>query len=379
VDRPAVLKYFREFMFSVEPLYDKGAGRFARFRSVVDGRVAYDSGGFAFLLGKIKSPPDPKRTAQIYRILGYTEKDILIQLDLPPQYYMSREERLKLIEKSAEYYWVMRSELGENLLGVVHGWTLEELKYSLSLLEDPDRVAHGCNFTTMKVYVHDYIQKKRVALGSYNVKSVLAERVATPSCTAEMVVCRKRVPRRVVFERLVLSMNLLREKEVFVLGGSGPNSAHLLFFLGGKYIDGASWRLAAKLWRIYVPHLGEFSVGRKKIAKRLDGTAVATMKEYYRDFPCSLSFDEFIKEISRSSGGFELRALWNAFVLKIEEKIANEYSADPDRYYVYLRKRWDKSPYWKKILDFCYRRIVRPYIHYDLTIFFKENMKSEVR
>jgi len=409
LDRPALHKLFSDLMFSVEPCYNR-CSKYVNFRRQINiNRIAYDSGGFAFLLGKIREPPNPKRTCQIYRLLGYTEWDFLVQLDLPPQYYMPREERIQLIKKSAEYYWMMHGELNtDRLLGVVHGWTEDELHLSLKLLEDPDELAVGCNFSTMKPYAHDYIQK-RIALGSYNVKTVLAEKiVATPSCLSEMKgLCPagapsisktialgsyagtknsiawskkksnkvlQRVPKNVVFERLCVAMNMLRNREVFVLGGSGPNTAHLLFLLGGMYVDGASWRLAAKLWRIYVPGLGEFSVGRKKIAKRLNDEAIEVMKEHFNSSPLNtITFQEFLKKITSETKNFEWRALWNAYVLKIEEQIANQYANDPESYYKYLKKRWSNSPYWRKILEYCWRRTIKPYVQTKLTVFIKSS------
>ncbi len=376
---------FDDLMFSVEVCYSS-ARRFVNFRKSLNvSRLAYDSGGFAFLLGKIKQPPNPLRTCQIYRLLGYCDNDFLIQLDLPPQYYMSKRDRLQLIRKSAEFYWIMINELKtNNLLGVVHGWTEDELELSLELLNDPDRLCLGGNLSTMKVYAHDYIQKS-IALGSYNVKAVLPEKpiaLGSYANTKNSIAWSKRkshvfkrVPRDVVYDRLATAMNMLRDDhEVFVLGGSGPNTVHLLFFLGARYVDGASWRLAAKLWRIYIPHLGEFSVGKKRIAKRLNDRAVSVMKDYFNSSPLnSMSFSEFLKKISSESGGFELRALWNAYALKIEEQIANEYANDPDRYFTYLRKRWSNSPYWRKILDFTWKRIKHPYVQSKLDIFLKVN------
>ena len=377
LDKPAVFKIFNRLMFSIEKLYTRNHLKLKGFRERINSvkQVAYDSGGFSFLLGKIKQPPDPKVTVAIYKALGFREKDFLVQLDLPPQYYMSKNERLRLIYESAKNYHIMVSELGSNVLGVVHGWDVEELKLSLELLRDPDKVALGTYFPVTKVYAHKYI-----GLGSFAVKTVLPEKsvelgprktVATPSANAEKVL--QRVPKKVVYERLVTAFNLLRDYHVFCLGGSGPNTAHLIFFLGAKYIDGSSWRLAAKLWRIYVPHLGEFSVGVKRIAKRLNDKAIEVMKEYYYDSPLKdIPFHVFLGKIRQNgSEAFILRALWNAYVMKVEEQIANQYSNDPDRYYKYLCRRWENSP-WKRNLEFVVKRIKQPYVQTKLTVFIKK-------
>jgi len=367
LDKPLVHKLFDKLMFSIEPLYERSLRRYVGFRRKFSNHtIAYDSGGFAFLIGKIRQPPDPSKTIRIYKSLGFNKNDFLIQLDLPPQYFMRKEERIALIAKSAQYYHYMRSKINGNIIGVVHGWDHEELKLSLELLLNPDKIALGTYMPVTKPYA-----MKTIGLGSFAVKAVLPEKtIATPSGNAEKVLLR--VPRKVVYERLTLAFNILREYEVFCLGGSGPNSAHLIFYLGAKYVDGSSWRLAALLWRIYVPELGEFSVGRKKIAKKLNDKAIAKIKEHYHDSPLrDIPFHYFIAKI-RENGteAFILRALWNAFVVKVEEQIANEFSGDPDRYYKYLLRRWANSP-WRHVLDFVTRRLKQHNIQYKLTLFLK--------
>ncbi len=68
--------------------------------------------------------------------------------------------------------------------------------------------------------------------------------------------------------------------------------------------------------------------------------------------------------------GFYYRALWNAFVTKVEEEIANEYANDPDRYYEYLLKRWSSNSFWRNVL-----KIVRSsYVQSRLTVYLKNAM-----
>lgn len=358
-ERPAVHEYFDDLMFSVEPVFGR-LGAFSGFRRFLKcRRICYDSGGFKFLIKGVLDV-DPREVALYYKALGFNDCDFLIQLDLPPSYYMSKSERLRLIEKSAAYYHVMADVLkSSNLLGVVHGWAEDELLYSLSLLEDPGVVAAG-SFVSPPVYAHDYIQKSRIALGSYIAKSVLKEKI-------------KSVPRRAVFERLVVAMNLLRDREVFMLGGSNANTLHIMFLLGARYSDGAAWRLATKLYCIMIPELGRFSIGVKAISKRLNDQALKTLKEYHSESPFSfLSFNDFIVQLRND---FITRALWNAWVLKVEEQIANEYACDPDRYYEYLRERWANNSYWRTILNFVWKRMKHPYIQPKLDIFLKTHLK----
>ena len=339
-------------MFSVEPVYNDPF-RFRGFRRLLGGNViTYDSGGFAFLTGKLKKLPNPKLTIYVYRKLGFMEHDFLIQLDLPPLPQFPKEKRIELIKRSAEYYHVMRTELS-NVLGVVHGWNRDEIELSFNLISDPDKVGLG-SFTTLT----GVVWPSRIALGSYVVKSVLNN---------------GRVPRRVVFERLNLAFKILRPRvnEIFMLGGSNVNTMHLGFYLGSKYCDGNAWRIASMLSTIFIPELGRRSIGRKEVSKRLTSEDVEVMRKWWKHYlnPFKdMMIDVFLnlaKQPNRE--GFYYRALWNAFVTKVEEEIANEYANDPDRYYRYLSKRWESNSFWKNVL-----KLVRSnYVQTKLTIYLR--------
>ncbi|RLI73696.1 hypothetical protein DRP04_15475, partial [Archaeoglobales archaeon] len=122
--RPYIEDYFNELLFSVVPFYRYTNGEGFRNKFGSNHRLVYDSGGFQFLVGKLKNP-DPLKTVAIYKKMGYTDKDILIQLDLPPVYHQSHEERCRLIRKSAKFYHIMSKHVP--VIPVIHGWTLEEL------------------------------------------------------------------------------------------------------------------------------------------------------------------------------------------------------------------------------------------------------------
>jgi len=335
---------FDNLMFSVVPAYFS-MKRFINYRKRFNGRIAYDSGGYQFLLGKIKDPPDPNRTIYVYKMLGFTDRDFLIQLDLPPAYLMSKQERLDLIRRSAEFYHVMRREL--NVLGVVHGWTFDELQYSLQLLED-------CN--------------GKIAAGTYAATSVIASHAAQ----AEMVL--QRTPRRVIFERLVNVSWLLKDYEIFMLGCSNPNIIHIAFLLGSKYCDGGSWRIAAAHGVIFIPEHGRFSIGRKRVSKRL--TDYGLLKKYYEESPFEPSFKEFLSMLKND---FKTRALWNAWVLKYEEEIANLFTNNPEKYYKYLLRRFSRSKFWLNVLNFVWNRYKQKYVQTDLRIFLKTDFNTALR
>ncbi len=346
----------RELMFSVAPAYGK-LSKYSKFRELWNNcRIAYDSGGFSFITGKLKNP-SPEKTITVYKALGFKKGDILIQLDLPPKPSMCMKERLKLIEKSAQFYHVMKRELGDFVLPVVHGWSEEEIKHSLKLLENPDKLGLGSCFS--RTYAHAYLQK--VALGTYSVNSTLFK-----------------VPFTEILDRLVLAMNMLRDREVFMLGAGNPNSIHLCFYLGAEICDGATWRLAAKMHAIFLPHLGRFSLGYKNVNKPLKD--IKLLKMWWRESPFTdKPFKIFLLELKRSDrSGFIARALWNAWVLKVEETIANEYACNPEAYRKYLSKRWRNTPYWRKALQYVTKRTKREYVQEKLTVYLKQNIQSKV-
>ena len=119
--------------------------------------MGWDSGGFQFLMGKLKGVPmetlpcgievpiDASSTIDLYKRVGVVKRDLPIQLDLPPRWDLSPEMRDQLIRKSASYYWEMLEEI-PYVVPVIHGWTLEEIKLNLELVEDPDSMtAVGSN------------------------------------------------------------------------------------------------------------------------------------------------------------------------------------------------------------------------------------------
>ena len=337
-----VADVFDDLMFSVAPAY-RNIKRFINFRKSLNGRVAYDSGGYQFLIGRIKDPPDPLRTVDVYRKLGYRESDFLIQLDLPPAYFLPKDERLKLIRKSAEFFHVMKAEL-KNVLGVVHGWEQDELQLSLELLT-ADNI---------------------LSVGTYAATSIIASHAAQ----AEMVV--QRTPRKIIFQRLVDVSYLLRDYIVFMLGCSNPATIHIAFLLGSKYADGGAWRIAAAHHVIFIPEHGRYSIGKKRISKRL--TDLSLLKKYYYESPFEPSFNDFVQML-RSD--FKVRALWNAWVLKYEEKIANEFATDPDKYHKYLCKRFEKNKFWSHVLRFIWSKYKQKYVQTNLKIFLKQPVRRE--
>ena len=356
VEMSDVAKVSREIMVSVEPAY-VNLRRFINIRRKLGSVVCFDSGGFAFLSGKLKQLPNPLRTVHVYKALGYTSRDFLMQLDIPPYFFMDKERRLEMIRKNAEYYYIMKSRLRDaKLVPIIHGWTSDELKYSLSLVKDPDEVGLPSNIAVM-------------AFGSYLAKTALKE-VATPWNSYEMA---KSIPVKLILDRLVSAYNILREYSVFQLGGGQPNTVHIAFLLGAKYADGSGWRFHAARGVVYIPGYGLRQVTeRGHHAKRISAEEAALLKEAYYESPFrTMNFNKFYMQLKLKD---TFRRLWNAWALKYEEKIANEYVNDPDRYFNYLLRRFTKAhPVWAKRLQYMYKRIKQPYVQSKLTVFLKTN------
>jgi len=385
---PWVEDYFTELLFSAIPFYN-GNGKGFRFKFNGRHRLVYDSGGFQFLMGKLKNP-NPLKTVAVYRKMGYTDNDILIQLDLPPAYYQSPEERRHLIQKSAEFYHIMLDHLP--VIPVVHGWTYEELQQSFNLIEDPDRLAlgsfsGGCEYLTAKSYTP--WNKKTIGIGSYHattkddtnligIGAYAAETHPSPQVGNQHIPAsgsdnRNLTPVNVIFERLATALNMLRDREVFLLGAANINFMHIGFLGGARFSDGSSWRIAARFWTIYLPeHVGvPVGVKRNKFgSKELDLLReVHSNQDYiFHDIPLNTLLKAFK---AHKKDGFTVRALHNAWVVKKEEEIANEFCNDPDRYYSYLSKRWENSPYWRSRLNLFWKHVKQPWIQTNLEVFLK--------
>ena len=148
--RPNVRTMSREIMLAITSFYKKPPKADGyRDKTFTDWhRPAWDSGGFQYLMGKLPlSEADPMKTVEIYKRVGVKPKDLPIQLDLPPTYHMPKQDRLRLVHLSAEFYWRMVEHI-PYVIPVVHGWDYEELCASLELLEDPDKLATGSNLAT---------------------------------------------------------------------------------------------------------------------------------------------------------------------------------------------------------------------------------------
>lgn len=516
--RPDVTEVSHEIMRSIFDFYKKPqkARNYRQIHFRDYHRPAWDSGGFQFLMGKLSLEQcNPLRTVEIYKSIGIQKHDFPLQLDLPPKYGLEEEETLALLKQSAEFYHIMVAEIPE-VIGVVHGWTEEQLRQSLEWIEDPDKLAVATNIPTHartkgkmtrgagtnlsgsggSQYVLSHITSnktcvlgagsfqgttrekdwtmghlnphssvlERVGVGAYNqsgmfvcdfianTPSRMEKKVAAGTMADSPVVVdhvksrpiaaganqqsgmfvldyagnlkrkvvaapggdvstyvmghigkkspesqkprgipkKHRAPQKVVLERLATVLNMLRDRDLFILGGASPHFQHILFCAGAKYTDTSSWRLKAYMASIYLPEVGARSIGYKETDKRLREKEKRLLRECLRDpsHPFSgMSAHNFLMLGHMNVKGyydtvekkewpakpFDLRALHNAWVLKVrEERRANEFGNDPDRYYRYLKNRRFKGhPQLAKRLGVIWKRMTQPYVSDDVAVYLK--------
>jgi len=217
---------------------------------------------------------------------------------------------------------------------------------------------------------------------------------------------KKRVSYKVILDRIAMVTNRLREDyDIFMLGGASPHMQHQLFLSGANWTDTSAWRIKATLGEIYLPEHSSghnaWGIGYSQKARingklrgpeRMDQEGVTILKEcledprhpfsgmYWKDFMRlgHMLMPKFKRECLKRNypaTPFILRGMHNAFVLKLEEEIANEYVNDPDRYYKYLRKRLRPRKILYNRVRSLYDKLKRPYVQQDLRIYAKERAK----
>jgi len=150
---------------------------------------------------------------------------------------------------------------------------------------------------------------------------------------------------------------------------------HIPFYVyaGANAIDGVSWRNSALCKELVIPGMGVRTLGSSK-RRRLSSEDIDVLRQWWKE-PINpfkdMKIEEFLALASRNDTlGFRVRGLWNATALKLEERIANEYTNDPDRYYNYLMKRWRNNNFWRNIL-----KIIRSdYVQSKLTVYLRSSL-----
>lgn len=336
-------------LFAVTPYYEEGKGKKIPegFRiKYEDKLICYDSGGFSLLMqqlasGKKMKVPDPLKTVAIYKKMGYQNDDILIQLDLPPEYFQTHDDRMEQIKTNIKFFEVMRNEIN-TITPVVHGWLENEIDYTIDSVGPREQYCVGSNLALT-------VRKE------------------------------KRVTMETIMDRLVMVIKKLEDKKVMCLGAGNPNFALILFTLGFKATDGCSWRRDAGYGRIYIfentPTFFRDGKEYKRSPARLPTNADYAFLDYLLDehkyYPFSgYELDALKTLLTENSSA---RALHNAYVTKMEEWKANTFVNDPEGLYKYLKDRWTKvkSTYYLNILNYMWKKVQTKYVQDKLDIYLK--------
>ena len=357
--------------------------------------MCYDSGGFQILMKpELIHLACPLKTLEVYERLGYTDKDLLIQLDLPTDFHDTIEKREDWITKSALYYHQMR-EKNKQIIPVIHGWTYEELAKSLEMVFQPETIAFGSNSATetrgVKAAIGSYVATERpkprvgnqyVGIGSYTVKEVptVMKTASVSSGTAEER--RKFTPMKVIYPRFGLAVSLMKKlgiKHILALGGGGMNFMHLAFSSGCDMTDGSSWRIAARFFSFFVPETANRRLKEmeKPTCKKATTEDILKLRELHKEpeYPFSdISFEELLTGLAAEKKfGFVTRCIHNAYVLHWEiTNISQEYANDPDGYWNYLlNKRWANSNHWKPRAKLVRKALTEDYVQTSMRSYLK--------
>jgi len=370
--------------------------KFAKTNSQVN--MCYDSGGFQFLMKpELFDNIDPMKTLEVYERMGYHKDDMLIQLDLPTDYYDSPEKRDDWITKSAVFFHQMR-ERNKQVIPVVHGWTYEELSRSLEMVQNADTIAFGSNSATetrgtTNVALGSYTATERpkpkvgnqyVGIGTYSVKEVPSvmkvKKVAVSTGSAEER--RKFTSPKIIYPRFGLAVSLMKKQgmeNILALGGGGMNFMHLAFASGCKMVDGSSWRIASRFFSFFVPETANRRLKEmiKPTCKMATPEDIVKLRELHKisEYPFSdIPFQELLEGLAaEKKHGFLTRSIHNAYVLKWEiENIANKYINDPDGYWKYLlEKRWVNSRHWRPRAKLVRAALTDDYVQTEMRSYLK--------
>lgn len=368
--------------------------KFDNIKKLFNGtNLCYDSGGFQILMNPEKFDSIcPYKTLDVYERLQYGPNDLLIQLDLPTDFYDSLEKRQEWITKSALYYHQMR-EHNKQVIPVVHGWTKEELEYSLESVSDPETIAFGSNSATetreTTVALGSYGATQRVkprvgnqyvGIGAYVVKEVpQIVKAAISSGSAEER--QKFTPAKIIYNRFGTAVSLLKKEgieNILALGAGGLNMMHVAFASGCKMVDGSSWRIASRFFSIFVPEKAHRSFSTKRRTSTPFGKEdEKILRELHKEknYPFNdIGFSELLKSLAADKKlGFVTRAIHNAFVLKWEiENIVNKFGNDYDGYWDYLiNKRWLNCRHWRKRALLVQKALTDDYVQTDMRSYLK--------
>ncbi len=105
------------------------------------GTLMLDSGGYQLINKNL--PFTLEETIEIYRLAKFRKDDFSIALDFCPLPNELPQTRLQKIKNSNDNFVKMRNlapELAPQIIHVLHGWTMKELRTSLNPIGDNERL-----------------------------------------------------------------------------------------------------------------------------------------------------------------------------------------------------------------------------------------------
>ena len=281
------------------------------------GALMLDSGGYQLINKNL--PFTLEETIEIYRLAKFRKNDSCISLDYCPIPTDKPQTRMQKIKDSNDNLIKMRKlapELAPQIIHVLHGWSMKELRTSLNPIGDDERlIAFGSCFSFMLKGYKDKIITKFINL-----------------------------------LRLIEEYPDLQNTRFHILGASGSNTSHICWYSGMEQTDSASWRRIAAFGKIAFVGVSEISISNRKVnfgntkwTERYD-----TLLKECECFICDgLSLTERKELLSTS---FQDRATHNAHIFLQERELAREL-VGTNKYYPYLQNRFKRSYFMKKFLS----------------------------
>lgn len=292
-------------------------------------KVAKDSGGFQFLgQPELAETFDVDELIHNHKRIGFGRHDTIMSADfpIPTGVDMDKNEVIRRQMISVEWYDRMQSQIRQTI-PVLHGQTVQEILNHKDMygLNSEKMVAVGSNLSQSTVPVMGRMKNGKLRGQKASV-----------------------IPRNVIWQRIFEIMPDLDRQEVFLLGAGGMNAAPLAALLGAKSVDATSWRLNAKMFAIYDTTHGRFircgsKNGNNIMNQRHQEFLSMRLKD--EDYPFyGMSLKDFTKVLQlEGAKATEIRGIHNAWELKKDNEVYNEYEGDPEGLAKMLEKRWTST------------------------------------
>jgi hypothetical protein len=309
-------------------------------------RVAKDSGGF-----KLLQEPQLAESFSVDRLIdehnriGYGANDIIVSADFPVPNdagLPSREVRARQVT-SVDWYEQMKEKIPQTV-PVLHGRTTREIEAHMEMYGETEMVCVGSN----------------LALGTpSNVVGRLGQ--GKKRGEASQVVSKENL-----WKRIIETMKILDDRDVFLLGAGGMNAAPIAALLGATAVDATSWRVNAMLKQVFATDYGRFI----KVGSRNDNMDKLWAQDFLESRTTDESYPFFgmnlkgLQRLLRTSN--DARSVHNLWESQNDATRVSEFESDPEGLHQMLKQRFTSSGWsdWKnlKLLDKAIeaRRSVKP-------------------